>query len=799
MKTKEPAITVCMPVYNAARYLRECIDSILAQTFTDFELLIVDDGSTDNSRDIVRSYRDKRIRLMENRHDYIGSLNKLLDEARGKYIARMDADDVMMPYRLEAQFGYMEKHTEVGVLGGGFQQIGQLHNKFTPLPKVSMQDMINACCVAHPTVMIRASVLERYGLRYEEDFKYAEDCRLWMQMMKHEVIFHNITVPVIKYRISEDQITSRHPSEQKERAERVKKDGAEWLLDRIRKVSYEEADIPPSDNLLTVVIPFLNEKEEVGITVRNIRNTAGNDVDIIVINDHSDDNYDYQHDLAKFNVTYICNSYRIGAAASKEKGARLARTPYFLLFDAHMRCFTPDWHKAIVEELQKNDRQLLCCQARALEKDRKNVVHERKVVTTYAAYLLFNYNYYIPDIHWIEDTELLRLPDHKIACVLGACYAASKRYWNLLRGMEGLMHYGSEEPYISLKAWMEGGGCKMRPDIVFGHIYRDAPPYRIVTAQMRYNLFVISATLFPTSLQCWANTIAYKLNKSIYSDIQFWLSVNKESLTRLRKYYTETFHTDFEYVLEVNNGIDLRKYDMARHEKKRMPDLLEFLKESTRTACVDLWEGCMGQLIVLCEYDKYRHSDEHTPLAGELLERIVAQITPKAEFSLSFAHGLCGIGWGLIYMTRNGFADMDFREELSVIDRKIMERDPERITDYSFQSGIGGILCYVTNRLFLLRENGENVTFDARYLNGLREAAKRVLNEDTDFRTHCHALLLLEYGRSDWHVLRPKWKDVIDLPAFLPQEPKNWKNGMTGAVGYLCNLIQALQCATPIE
>ena len=143
MKATEPAVSVCMPVYNAARYLTECIDSILAQTFTDFELLIVDDGSTDNSRDIVRSYHDKRIRLIENRHDYIGSLNKLLDEAKGKYIARMDADDVMMPYRLAAQFGYMEKHIEVGVLGGGFQQIGQLHSKFKPLHKVSMLSLIH--------------------------------------------------------------------------------------------------------------------------------------------------------------------------------------------------------------------------------------------------------------------------------------------------------------------------------------------------------------------------------------------------------------------------------------------------------------------------------------------------------------------------------------------------------------------------------------------------------------------------------------------------------------------------------
>ena len=99
-KIKQPAISVCMPVYNASSYLKECIDSILAQTFEDFELLIVDDGSTDDSCTIIESYADYRIRLIRNKHGFIHTLNTLLSEARGKYIARMDADDRMMSYRL---------------------------------------------------------------------------------------------------------------------------------------------------------------------------------------------------------------------------------------------------------------------------------------------------------------------------------------------------------------------------------------------------------------------------------------------------------------------------------------------------------------------------------------------------------------------------------------------------------------------------------------------------------------------------------------------------------------------------
>lgn len=783
-----------MPMYNASRYLRECIESILAQTFADFELLIVDDGSEDDSVGIVESFADSRIRLIRNRHDYIGSLNLLLSEARGKYIARMDADDMMMPYRLKAQVGYMEKHPDVGVLGGGLQQIGMLHETLIPLRRVTMQEMVNSCCIAHPSVMIRASIFRQYGLCYEEEFKYAEDYRLWMQMFKHEVVFRNLPVPLIKYRISEGQITSCHCVEQAEKTRRVKEDGAQWLLRRIEKVAGEEVQIPVSGNLLTVVIPFLNEKDEVRNTVRSVRNTAGNRVDIIVINDCSDDGYDYCADLTRYHVTYIYNEYRIGAAASKEKGARLATTPYFILLDAHMRCYTLNWHDAIVRELQENDRRILCCQTKALEKDDKNIVYTKNVVPTFAAYLIFDYDDYLPKVHWIEDRKLWKLRDGKVACVLGACYAASRRYWNLLKGLQGLMHYGCEEPYISLKAWMEGGGCKMLPEVKFGHIYRAVPPYRIMSVQMLYNYFVISNTLFPISLRCWADAVGYKMGKSIYEGIRFWLSANKSRLEQLRQYYTTVFHADFNDVQELNDTMDLGRYDMVCHEKKRMPALLDFLKERARTSDISLWNGSMGLLIAICEYEEYAHSDELASLACELLGRITSGITPTAEMSVSFSQGICGIGWGLVYLFRNGLADTDFSRELAIIDSKVMERNPERITDYSFQSGLGGILCYVTHRLYLLQKNGKVITFDTRYLDGLLAAAMRALQETSDFRTHAYALLLQEYGKNAWNVLPPAWKDVIDLPNFLPQDPQNWKTGLDGAVGYFCNLTHALKC-----
>lgn len=130
---EERPISVVMPVYNGAKHLRECLDSILSQTFGDFELLIVDDGSTDNTCEIIESYNDARICLIRNKHDYIASCNLLLSEARGKYIARMDADDIMMPDRLAYQYEYMESHPDVSVTGGAFIPLND--ENFKPVMK----------------------------------------------------------------------------------------------------------------------------------------------------------------------------------------------------------------------------------------------------------------------------------------------------------------------------------------------------------------------------------------------------------------------------------------------------------------------------------------------------------------------------------------------------------------------------------------------------------------------------------------------------------------------------------------
>jgi hypothetical protein len=193
MSMTTPKVTVLMPVHNGAAYLRDAVVSVLNQTFTDFEFIIVDDGSTDETPDILAAFDDPRIVVVRNPTNLglVASLNLGIDRARGEYIARMDADDICMRGRLWAQVRYLDRHPEVGLLGTGFVRIdaqGVVLSPFWLVPSDEVPgtlaylrwSLLWRTSVQHPTAMIRRSALGE--MRYEADYFTAEDYELWARM-----------------------------------------------------------------------------------------------------------------------------------------------------------------------------------------------------------------------------------------------------------------------------------------------------------------------------------------------------------------------------------------------------------------------------------------------------------------------------------------------------------------------------------------------------------------------------------------------------------------------------------------
>jgi glycosyltransferase involved in cell wall biosynthesis len=188
-KTFHPIISVLMPVYNAEKYLNEAIDSILNQTFADFEFVIINDGSTDQSEEIILSYQDARIKYFKNEVNLklIKTLNRGLDLVAGKYVARMDADDISELNRLQVQFDFMESNPEVGIVGAGFINF---KDKSTEISRVMYKPTHDEICfnqlyqihLSHGTCMIRTEVLKINSLSFSLYYEHAEDFELFTRM-----------------------------------------------------------------------------------------------------------------------------------------------------------------------------------------------------------------------------------------------------------------------------------------------------------------------------------------------------------------------------------------------------------------------------------------------------------------------------------------------------------------------------------------------------------------------------------------------------------------------------------------
>jgi glycosyltransferase involved in cell wall biosynthesis len=464
-------LSVVMPAYNARETIREAIDSILAQTFERFELIIVDDGSTDDTREVIRSYKDKRIVLIENEHDYIGSLNLAVRRATGRYIARMDADDIMLPERLQIQYSYMETHPEIDLLGTGMQFFGENNYLYRPVDgRVTMNDLLTVNRIAHPTVMLRRESLGRIKECYRPECVWAEDYDLWLRMCEAGLVLWNIPQTLLLYRVNPTGVTSSRQNEMTEAVEKIKR-------------SYIPA--------LTVIIPFLNEGDEVEKTVVSIRETVTGNPKIILINDASTDGTDYATVAHRYGCRYIEHPERRGVAASRDEGVALCETPYFILLDAHMEFYEQAWDRRLATLLQANPRSLMCLNTRVLYESRDN---KKNDVPVYGAVLSMNGE----DIlkckwNYIDPNPASNIVDIEVP--LGGAYATARDYWLEFGGLHGLIGYGMDEEMIALKVRRSGGRCRLIKDLVAGHIYRSRFPYAVTNEFILHNQILIADTL----------------------------------------------------------------------------------------------------------------------------------------------------------------------------------------------------------------------------------------------------------------------------------------------------------------
>ena len=218
-------VTVLMPVYNGEKYLKEAIESILDQSYKEFELLIIDDGSADGTASIIKSYNDARIRLLTNskRLKLSGALNRGIQEARGNLIARMDADDIARPERLATQVAFLHDNPAIGICGTWVKRFGSVKSTVDKNPSGS--DEIRAyalfeCPFTHPSVMFRKNLFVSHELRYNGDFYPTEDYELWTRAVQ---LFPCANIPkvLLDYRVHNAGMTGSEWSDMDTQGARI--------------------------------------------------------------------------------------------------------------------------------------------------------------------------------------------------------------------------------------------------------------------------------------------------------------------------------------------------------------------------------------------------------------------------------------------------------------------------------------------------------------------------------------------------------------------------------------------------
>jgi glycosyltransferase involved in cell wall biosynthesis len=245
---RRPLVTVLLPVYNGAAHIAESIESVLGQSFRDFELLLIDDGSTDETPSILAGFGDDRIRVLVNERNLglTATLNRGIGAALGAYIARQDADDLSDPGRLAAQVDHLEANPATALLGTSYRRIDESGRPEGTRPVPSDPTSIRwrllfLSAFAHSSVMIRAAVLDEVG-RYDERYRYAQDYELWSRIARTHPVAA-IPEPLVSYRRTASSLTATYDGADDE-VEAISAANIAWILDR---AGSERSDIAALD------------------------------------------------------------------------------------------------------------------------------------------------------------------------------------------------------------------------------------------------------------------------------------------------------------------------------------------------------------------------------------------------------------------------------------------------------------------------------------------------------------------------------------------------------------------------
>ncbi len=438
---EKPLVSILIPVYNASVDVKTTLMSCLNQNYLNFEIVVINDGSDDNTVNFINEINDDRIKLYNKIHNGISeALNFGLKKCNGEFIARFDGNEIMDENRLSIQVEYMLNNSDCDVLTTNlwaFKNNQYLFAYTMDSCVITKDELMQWNSVAHPTIMFRKKSLEKLPFIYEQYYDGCEDYRLWFHCIDNGLKIHRINYKSIIWF-----------------TEKLEHENVNKLTRRMKNLYLE------NQGELTCIVITHNEYVEALKTILSIKGTTKN-TNILLIDDYSNDGLNYEEMCKNNNVRYIRTNNFLGNAKCKDFGVDLCETEYFTIIECGARFYDDDWDEKILCYLKKDNNILLCpkiSEIKYINGEYFNENNKNKMMVNYnGGYVDFCKNDTLISSKYIKSNFNSNLDLEEVTCINSDLFATSKKWWNTINGLKFFDGDGYEDIFLSIKNYMLGG------------------------------------------------------------------------------------------------------------------------------------------------------------------------------------------------------------------------------------------------------------------------------------------------------------------------------------------------------
>lgn len=510
-------ISIILYLYNCEYSLNNVLKPLLKQNFSGtYNIYCIDDCSSDKTLKLLYSYKEYdniNIIPLDKKIGYSNALNLIINDINSKYIINLSSNSIVDENFIQEYYDLLITNEYDLIIPNStvlhynkgarkfLENTSQI--EYINLNNINNISINNNILFTDFTICTSKDILSKLPFLYEEYFEHIENYKLLLTYLLHDlnsIVYtpNNVTIIQNTKKPTNNRILSIAKYNK--------------LLDNIKNIN---DCIYKNESNITAVIAFKNENVELEKTIASIRSTTVN-MPIILIDDNSQDNYDYCYIAKKYNCKYIRNNKSKGCAISRNIGVKNVETDYFILLDAHMRMYDINWDYKFTEYFKLyGDDNLFFGKTNIINKENdKYLINEnnnKKIKndgSDYYGAVLNKYNRYPFSFSWntnnnsihtqqlyneTKDSTIMLSP-----IALGACYAMSVKLWNKINGLEGLHGYGQDEILLSLKTWLSGAKVILINNITFGHLYRTEYPYIMNNLEKNSN-YIYCNYLFSTT------------------------------------------------------------------------------------------------------------------------------------------------------------------------------------------------------------------------------------------------------------------------------------------------------------